>query len=265
MWLFLYGKKGDNGKSTFLEVLMTLFGDYATKLPMQTLLQTQSDTSRYRNDIASLVGMRLVIASEIESNRRLNESLVKDLTGNDTLVGNELYQRSFKFRPAGVLWMYGNYQPIIRGTDDAIWGRVKLIPFEVQIPKAQQDTRLRQKLLAELPGILAWAVQGCLDWQAQGLEPSATVTMHTAQYRGAMDTVGRFLQECCVEGKHHRIAFGLLFAEYQNWCVDNDEDALTSPRFAKDLTERGFASIRGTGNMVMRKGITLKSVAAASP
>lgn len=271
MWLFMFGAKGNNGKSTFIEVIMALLGDYGVKLSMQTLLQSAFDSTRTRNDIADLVGARLVVASEIEQGRRLNESLMKDLTGGDTLRGNHLYEEGFNFRPTHALWMYGNYKPVIKGTDDAIWGRVRLIPFEVKIPDNEIDTGFGEKLKAELPGILAWAVAGCLKWQQSGLKPSTAVLGGTAQYRGDMDVIGRFLTDRCVLGddpktrKPYEMPLVTLYTEYQNWCIDEDEDELSKAKFGKELTARGIISVPGAGNMAMRRGIILRSTWAAQP
>lgn len=271
MWLFMHGAKGDNGKSTFLEALIALMGEYAVKLPMQTLLQNQNDSSRIRNDIARIAGARLVVASEIEKGRRLNESLMKDLTGNDTITANHLYESSFDFRPSHTIWMYGNHEPAIRGTDDAIWSRVRKIPFVVQIPKAEIDISFGEKLRAELPGILAWAVRGCLDWQQHGLSPSNAVNAATTQYRTDSDALGRFLTDCCIlgndptTGKPYQIAMKPLFQAYEQWCDDKDETPTGKQAFGKALTERGIAAKSGTGNATMRIGIILQSVAAAQP
>lgn len=250
---------------------MALLGDYFVKMSIQTLLQSKFDSGRTRNDLADIVGARLVVASEIPQNRQLNESLMKDLTGGDTITGNLLYEESFHFRPTWALWMYGNYEPVIRGKDDAIWSRVRLIPFEVKIPDSEIDTSFGEKLKVELPGILAWAVAGCLKWQQDGLKPSPAVLGGTARYRGDMDVIGRFLKDRCVlgddstTGKPYQISMGLLYGEYQNWCADEDEDELTKPKLGKQLTERGITSFIGSGNVSMRRGIILQSVLVAQP
>jgi len=171
---FLYGT-GQNGKSTFAECLKHLFGNYMIKAT--TALYT---LNRHANEplteIARLVGKRLVTGSETEEDARLAESRVKDITGGDTLTGRELYCPAFNFLPTHKLWIYGNHRPDVRGNDHGIWRRIKLIPFEVQIPDEEKDPQLLEKFLQELPGILNWAIKGCLDWKKNGLGTPSVVT-----------------------------------------------------------------------------------------
>src|SRR5215510_8457257 len=167
----MYGT-GDNGKSTFSETIGALMGPYFQKAPQELLMRKERRTIGGPSpEIARLCGARLVIAAEIDAKHRLNEAQVKDLTGDDTLTARGLYEDYFEFRPTHKIWMYGNHAPVIVGTDDAIWKRVKRIPFTEKIPKPEQISDLRENyLIPKLPGILAWAVRGCLAWQKNGLQ-----------------------------------------------------------------------------------------------
>ena len=162
----LYGT-GRNGKSTFLNTIMAMLGAYAMKAPAELLMTSKYD--RHPTEKADLHGRRLISAIETEQGRKLNEVLVKELTGGDPIRARRMREDFWEFRPTHKVFLATNHKPVITGTDHAIWERIRLIPFTVTIPKEQRDTTLPDKLLAELPGILAWAVQGCLTWQQEGL------------------------------------------------------------------------------------------------
>ena len=200
---FMYGT-GDNGKSTFSETLAALMGDYFQKAPQELLMRKARPQSNGPSpELARLCGVRLVIAQEVDEHHRLNEAQVKDLTGNDTLTARGLYEDYFEFKPTHKIWMYGNHKPKILGTDDAIWKRPKLIPFTEKIPKDEQVTDLLETyLIPELPGILAWAVRGCLDWQTHGLQVPPEVEAETKKYRNEMDLVTGFLDDRCERIQH---------------------------------------------------------------
>jgi putative DNA primase/helicase len=158
----LYGT-GANGKTTFLETVRAMLGDYAMHTNFSAFLQSEHSTAR--NDLARLAGARFVSASEVQGGRRLSEDVIKQITGGDTVTARYLYHEFFEYRPQCKLFLAVNHRPVIRGTEHAIWRRVHLIPFTVTIPNEEQDKTLGEKLRAELPGILNWATQGCRDWQ----------------------------------------------------------------------------------------------------
>ncbi len=237
--LFLLHGSGSNGKSTFLEVLQALLGDYAQSTPSASLL-AKDRHDQIPNDIARLRGARLVTAVEIGEGKRLNEELVKRLTGQDTLTARFLHGEFFDFQATFKLFVACNHLPQIRGQELAIWRRIKLIPFTVTIPEHEQDKELPAKLRAELPGILRWAVHGCLDWQREGLGTPQEVRAATDDYRTSMDVLGEFLTECCVIADYARIKAGDLYAAYKKWCEDNGEQPLVQRNFGLQLTERGF-------------------------
>jgi putative DNA primase/helicase len=243
---FLHGN-GKNGKSTFIETISALMGDYALKMPTESFMSKVKGAG-IPNDIARLPGARFVVAAETEEGRRLDEALVKDLTGGDTISARFLHQEFFDFRPTHKLWMYGNHKPDIRGTDEGIWRRINLIPFSVQIPAPERDPQLLVKLLGELPGILTWAVQGCLSWQRDGLKPPREVVSATESYRAEMDVISTWLDECCISLATASTSARKLYENYTRWCSDNGETPVKQRRLGLALTERGFARHRwGSG------------------
>ena len=233
---FMYGT-GRNGKSVFLETLAALMGDHHTATRIDTLSVGRGGIP---NDVAALTGARLVTVSETPEGARLNESLVKDLTGGDTISARFLRHEFFQFRPQFKLWIRGNHKPQIRGTDDGIWRRVVLVPFTVQIPPDEVDASLSEKLRDELPGILGWAVEGCLDWQRNGLRPPQTVADALAEYRTEMDTLGEFIADRCVVMDHAQAAARDLYAAYRSWCDESGHQPVSTTRFGLILGERGF-------------------------
>lgn len=238
---FLYGV-GANGKSTFLETIKAILGDYAMKTPTETLLAKQDGA--IPNDVARLKGARFVSASEAEEGKRLAESLVKSLTGGDTISARFMRGEWFDFKPEFKLWLATNHKPIIRGTDKGIWDRIRLIPFEVRIPDDQQDKELPKKLSAELEGILAWAVQGCLDWRRIGLGTPDEVHAAVASYRSEMDTLAAFLNDRCIVMTGARASAKELFESYKAWCEASGERPITQRMLGMRLKERGFENRR---------------------
>ena len=166
-FMFLHGR-GANGKSTFLEILSAAFGDYAIRAGARLLYDVDRRGAPPDHQIAELLGRRLVVANETLEGGKLNEGALKDITGGDTLRGERKYEAGFYFRPTAKLWLAGNHKPTIRGTDDGIWRRVRVIPFDRQFGPEERDENLHSKLLAELPGILNWLVEGAMLWQKRG-------------------------------------------------------------------------------------------------
>ena len=235
---FLYGT-GNNGKSVFSETLQALLGDYANKTPTDTLMLKHADGA-VPNDLARLPGARVVVAAELEQGRRLNESLVKDLTGGDHITARFLHREFFEFEPTFKIWMYGNHAPVIRGTDDGIWRRMRRIPFTVTIPEAERDPFLPEKLAGELEGILAWAIQGCLAWQQHGLGLPEAVKQATASYRADQDVLAAFMNDCVIIGSRFKVTKKALYSAYKTWAEDNGETAINARRFGQAMQERGY-------------------------
>ncbi len=237
--LFLLHGVGANGKSTLLEAIRDTMGDYSQRTPTETLMLQRGNTGP-RDDIARLKGARFVSASESDDGRRLAESLVKDLTGGDTITARFLYARLFEYRPEFKIWLATNHRPEIRGTDAAIWDRLRLIPFSVRIPEGERDRHLATKLRAELPGILAWVVRGCREWQAHGLQAPREVLAATDQYRADMDDLAGWLAECCTVGADVSAPATAAVESFNAYTGQR----MTPKRFARALTERGFTSSR---------------------
>ena len=236
--LFILYGFGQNGKSTFLEVLMDLLREYARQADFGTFLQKTQDA--VRNDLARLVGMRIVAAVEADEGKRLSEAVVKQITGGDTITARFLYSEFFDYRPQFKIFLGTNHKPVIKGTDHAIWRRIRLIPFQVTIPKEEQNKHLKDELREELPGILAWAVQGCLEWQRIGLDPPAAVQQATEGYRSEMDVIGSFIADRCVVADYASIQSTSLYKTYEQWCEDNGEKPIAQRELSLRIQERGF-------------------------
>lgn len=193
--LSIFYGEGANGKSTFLETLASMVGSYYKKTPTQTLLTR--NRGGIPNDLAALKGARFVTANEIPAGGKLDAATVKDLTGEDTITARFLNAEWFDFRPVFTLVIYGNHKPDIDGSDDGIWRRVHMVPFSVQIPEHERDSRLREKLLAEeAPGILTWMLEGFRAWNERGLDPPEAILSATKEYREDMDSLSRFIEQC---------------------------------------------------------------------
>ncbi|MBE7444687.1 MAG: primase C-terminal domain-containing protein [Planctomycetia bacterium] len=253
--LFLLHGTGANGKSVFLKTMSHLLSDYAQTADFETFLIKKNDGG-VRNDIARMQGKRFISAIEAESGKRLSENLIKSLTGGDTVSARFLFAEFFDFQPIFKLWLAANHKPNIRGTDYAIWRRIRLIPFNVTIPEEEQDKHLEEKLKAELPGILAWAVQGCLEWQRNGLQTPVEVKTATKGYRDEMDTIGAFISDCCVLVQDAKVQAGKLYGAYKKWCEENGEFTLTQRYFGMRLSEKGYERIESNGHW--RKGTGLR-------
>jgi putative DNA primase/helicase len=255
--LFLLYGTGANGKSTFLEVIRTLQGDYARQADFSTFLSKDRDP--VRNDLARLAGVRLVSAVEVAEGRRLAEVLVKQVTGGDTITARFLHHEYFEFEPTFKVFLATNHKPEIHGTDHAIWRRIRLIPFTITIPQERQDKRLLQKLKAELSGVLNWAIQGCLEWQREELCEPGEVLAATEEYREEMDPVGTFLTECCIQAPGLQTPAADLYHTYEEWCRKNGEDLMSPNALGPRLRERGFLRDRSsvTGRYVW-KGVALR-------
>ena len=254
---YLFYGNGANGKSTFVKTIMDLIGrDYAKQTAATALLTKQHETAG--EEIAVLEGARLVATIEVDDGKRLAESLVKQLTGGDRVRVRRLYANSFEFEPTFKLVMVCNHKPRITGTDTGIWRRIKLIPFEVQIPEHKQDPDLADKLKQELPGILNWCIQGCLKWQKEGLRAPEIVDAATTSYRVESDTIGAFLDECTTtSNKQGRTQANDLYECYKSWIEATGEHPLSMRRFNDRLKERGFQCVASTANRKYWLGISL--------
>ncbi len=239
----LYGT-GANGKSTVLNALLEAVGEYGMQAAPDLLI---AKSGGHPTEVADLFGMRLVASIEVEDGRRLAESLVKQLTGGDKVRARRMRQDFWQFDPTHTAFLCTNHKPEIRGTDNAIWRRIRLIPFTETLPPAEQDKKLLEKLRAELPGILAWCVEGCLEWRRGGLQAPDEVRKATGAYRSEMDVIGAFLRDECEVGRDHRASFKEVYDRYEEWCEDGGEKPETRRKFNARLKERGRFTDRRSG------------------
>lgn len=227
---------GANGKSTFLSTLQALMGDYAgTAAPGLLISRNGTD---HPTGLASLQGKRLVVVSETGESGKLNEEQVKQLTGGDRISARRMRQDFYEFDPTHLIVLQTNHKPRVTGTDEGIWRRVKLIPFNVTIPPERRDATLGAKLLAELPGILAWMVEGWRKYKAHGFKEPQAVKVATAEYRSASDHVGAFIEDRCNVGPTLSVNVGVLYMTYKSWCSENGEYPLTQRALGLRLAER---------------------------
>ena len=244
-FFFLHGH-GANGKSTFLNTVCALLGDYAMQAPAEILMA--NDNRGPKNDVARLNGPRFVATSETEDTQKFAESAIKQLTGQDTIAARFLYCETFEFKPQFKIWLAANHLPIVKGVDEAIWRRIHLVPFGVTIPAEERDKHLEAKLIKELPGILNWALAGCKEWQRDGLQPPAEVQAAVQGYRNDMDQFGQWIIECCViapKGKEQEIKTGSadLYKSYCKWADENTGWVMSQTKFGRTLTDRGFIRV----------------------
>ena len=236
---FLHGL-GANGKSVFIETIQGIMGDYATTTPVETFMAARGE--RHPTELAALRGARLVVAPETEAGRHWNESRIKQITGGDTIAARFVKQDFFTFKPTFKICIVGNHKPSLRTIDEAIRRRMHLVPFAVTIPADERDPKLAEKLKAEWGGILAWAVQGCLEWRKVGLNPPRAVREATDDYLTAEDSFGVWLEACtepAVDWNFEKSAD--LFASYKAWAEKAGENPGTQKRFAGTLQDRGYA------------------------
>lgn len=239
--LFVPFGTGANGKTVLFEGVKNAIGDHAMQAEPDLLLARRD---AHPAGIASLAGKRMVMASETDNGRRFAEATVKRLTGGDTVTARFMYGDFFEFTPTHTIWMATNYRPEVRGTDEGIWRRLRIIPFEVRIPEAERDPDLGSKLADEAAAILAWAVAACLRWQAGGLTSPAAVNIATHNYRAEMDDFGDFLDECCLVDETAYSTAADLYGAYSAWANGNGADVMSQKKFGGELAHRGFDKVK---------------------
>lgn len=231
--MFILHGGGRNGKSIFLETISDLLGTYANTIQATTIMVKQQ--VGINSDIARLKGARLVTSSEPNEGFRFDEGLIKQLTGGDKVTARKLYGEEFEFNPEFKLWLATNHKPIIRGTDDGIWRRLIVIPFNVQIPEHKVDKDLKYKLQREASGILNWALEGCLMWQREGLVKPSSIQESVGEYREEMDVIEAFIDDCLVKGEDFEIQSSRVYKIYKQWAIDNTQYLMSSTKFGKEF------------------------------
>lgn len=254
---FLFYGAGANGKSTLLQCIANLLGDYWQRSQSEMLLLGQFGRG-IPNDIARLKGVRFCSVVEVEQGRKLAESLVKSLTGGDTVTARFLRAEFFEFMPEFKMFIGSNPKPVIKGTDLAIWRRIRLVPFTVSIAPERQDKELGEKLKEEMSGILNWALAGCRAWQEDGLGAPQEVESATSEYQQESDILGQFLEECTFEEAGSVTSGTALWMEYKQWAEANGERLVTSRVFKAAIQEKGFERVRRNTGYHYRN-ITLRS------
>lgn len=237
-----YGE-GANGKTTLINIISHVMGTYASAASFSNFLEKKFDTST--NDIAGLRGRRFVSAIETGPGKYLDEIKIKQLTGGDPISCRFLYQEYFQYYPEFKIFLACNDKPKVRGTDNAIWDRIKVIPFNARFEGDTCDKDLLSKLIAEAEGILAWMVEGCLLWQEYGLGDCDTVKLTTSTYRVEEDAFTRFFNEK-VSTSANPDAFVTvqdLFIEYNNWATANGDKVIANTtRLGMEMGRKGYKS-----------------------
>jgi len=253
-FFIVYGT-GANGKTTFLNTIQTVLGDYAAQSRAETFLSKDRDT--IPSDLARLKGRRFVVATEFPQGKVIAESLIKSLTGRDELTVRELYGKWFQYKPQFKIWLGTNHKPVVRDNSVGFWRRVKLIPFEVQIPVNERIRNFEDILLEEASGILNWMLEGYREWSKNGLGDTEKIREATAEYRDENDVLRDFLEERCIEDPNASISKKELYQAYVDWSTFNSEKTLSKGTFLRLIEERGYKSYRSNKERGW-KGITLK-------
>jgi putative DNA primase/helicase len=263
--LFLCYGDGSNGKSTFLNVIAYILGlgEYAHNLPFSAF--EIKSRSAIPNDVAALVGKRFVTAVETGEAQRLNEARVKALTGSDPVTARFLFADYFTFQPVAKFWLAFNHKPVVEDDSYGFWRRIRLIPFTQIFEESRKDKQLEAKLREEAPGILAWMVRGCLEWQEKGLGLPRAVEEATLEYRSESDLLNEFIEECCVLASELCVSSASLWDEYEKWARGQGQSSLQRRAFAGrvqrlngvKLGRLGAAGTRGWRGIGLKKDIPL--------
>ena len=258
-FIFAYGT-GANGKGTFINTISEMFGDHATVADMGTFIASTSD--RHPTDVAKLRGSRLVVAQETQEGRRWNETKLKAMTGGDMMTARFMRQDFFDFKPTFKLFIIGNHKPSLSNVDAAIRRRLRLVPFNIQVPEAERDKHLPEKLKAEWPAIMRWVVDGCLEWQRIGLSPPSIVRDATDAYFSSEDIFGQWLDDACdaeVGNAYKWEAVGVLFAAWTAYANRANEEPGSIKAFSEQMQARGYAACqKGNAKTRSLSGVRLR-------
>jgi putative DNA primase/helicase len=248
-FFFIYGG-GGNGKGVFLNTLMWILDSYGRQSNMDTF--TEAKFTKHASEIAFFQGARLVVASETNVGQRWNEARIKAMTGGDKITANFMRADPFSFLPTFKLLFSGNHKPHLRNVDIAIKRRLFLLPFDYDVPADKIDETLTERLQAEAGGILAWAIDGCMEWQQTRLKPPSRVIATTAEYFESEDKIGAFLDDCCELSTGTYISTTRLFERYVKWSDGQGTYSGGRPGFLDMLAVKGFKSEKYGGEQVIR-------------
>ena len=259
--LFIFGS-GGNGKGVFLNTIAGIMGEYCTIAAMESFAASQGE--RHPTDLAMLRGARMVYASETEEGRAWAEARIKSLTGGDPITARFMRQDFFTYTPAFKLTIIGNHRPVLRNVDDAARRRFNMAPF-IHTPE-RPDRQLEAKLRAEWPAILRWMIEGCLDWQANGLVRPTSVAAATAAYFSEQDIVHQWVEECCDRGATRSDTMAGLFRSWSDYALANGEKPGTTKWFSQTLGRLGCEPVKNTPQQNGKRGfmgIAVKPVEVA--
>ena len=257
IFIFCFGL-GANGKSVMADILQFILADYARAIASETLTESKRAAGSATPDLAELIGARLAMSAETEDGAALAESLIKSLVSGDTMTVRKLYTAPVQFTPQFKLMMLGNHKPVIRGNDYGIWRRVRLIPFKRTFKPEERDPALLDKLRGEAPHILAWMVEGCMDWQKRGLSDTPkTIQEATGNYQEEQDLIGTWMAECCDLSPMNESSSTDIYTNYQNWCVSNGLRPNSNVALGRRLGERGYNCRQSSGKRLWA-GIAVK-------
>ena len=255
--LWLHYGHGSNGKSTFMNVLSALLGDYATTANASTIMSKPS--SNISNDVARLKGARLVMINELEDGKRLAEAEIKTMTGGEALTARYLHQEFITFYPQFKLHLTSNYKPSVYDNSHGLWRRINLINWAVIVKEADQDKQLFDKLKGELSGILNWALAGLQAFLKDGLQTPKSVLNDTAEFRAEMDSIGQFIEAYCYVDREARGKASELYAKYSEWAKESGRQSVNNMRFGNSLKDKGYTSLK-TGGVMVYRGIAVRTV-----
>lgn len=242
--LYFWVGKGANGKSTLLGILLAMMGDYAQSTRAKTFAKKPS--SAVENDLAALCGARMVATSELDAGTVFSDSIIKSLTGDDAISARFLFKEYFQYIPSYKIIIAANHKPTIYDTSYAMWRRIRVIPFDYTASEEEKDIYLKDKIIAnELPGVLAWAVEGCLKYQREGLIPPSSVLAATERFKEESNPMGIFLMDCCVIGEEQSAYNKILRNRYTDWCKKMACQPISQAQFSEALEALGFAKKRG--------------------
>jgi putative DNA primase/helicase len=234
---FLFGT-GANGKSVFMNTVFGVMGDYHKTAAMETF--TESKFDRHPTELAALQYARAVSAAETEEGRHLAIAKIKRFTGGEKITAHRMRQDPYEYQPQFKLVFAGNHMPALRSVDESVRRRFLMVPFVVTIPPEQRDLDLEEKLKAEWPGILAWMIQGCLEWQRRGLSRPASISAATQDYMEGEDTIAAWIDDCCIVDPDAWTTTRELYHSWKSWADDAGERVVEEKRFVELLGAHGY-------------------------
>lgn len=245
---------GRNGKGVFYGAVGKALGDYATTAEPDLFMHRDNAHPTGEMD---LLGVRWVVVSESDEGRKLAQATVKRLTGGDRIKARKMRQDFVEFDPSHTCFLITNHLPKVPGDDPAMWARLRVIPFDVVIPKEDRDPHLGTKLAAETDAVLAWCLAGWQAYQDEGLGEPEAVMRATAEYRSDSDAIGRFIAQKCIVNRAAFVGVGLLFERFAAWAAEDGAEPITKRQFGDAMDRRGYPAVKGTGGARIRRGIGL--------